>query len=86
MYEYPKVPPQFLEAPLYNQGPPTTGFQPFEPITMEMTTTTEFAEFSEMPKRMICPNCRNEIVTVVPNKYSLAQRLACCVMAMIAVC
>lgn len=81
MYEYPEAPPQYPSAPFYNQGPPLTGSQPPQPTIMEMTTTSEFAEFGERPKRMICPNCRNEIMTTVSPKYSLAQRFATCVMA-----
>lgn len=97
MSEYPKVPPYSPQAPPYQVGPPPPpGFQPGppppsfqpqpQPTIIHTTTIHQTAQFGETPKRMMCPNCRAEILTAVDSEFSVGQHIAFFVMCLTGIC
>ncbi|XKL67125.1 hypothetical protein PGB90_010545 [Kerria lacca] len=64
----------------YPQAPPPGFYQPPRDRIIIIPSV------GDTPQRMTCPNCHNEIVSVVSTEYSLVQHAAFFIMCITAAC
>lgn len=76
--------PRMMQANIMAQYPqvhqPQPGFivPPPQPVIA--------TELGDTPRRMVCPNCRNEVLTSIESECSIVQHIACFVMCITGVC